>query len=239
MDVGLASMALAALLPVGVLETPAAIVASKFHGPFYRQERMLPGAAPFTMLKFQTMPPHKGEEPRDISGTEHRDAPAWANRWLRRTGLDELPEFLQVLTNKMYLVAPRPIMPRHANRMREQAPELYDEFESLVEYTGMKGGIFGPSQLYRRGHEHEMGQAATRASLGIDLKFYGYDITPAKHLGMVTRTAAHLVQLDKTPPEQIVESFIGKLKDLPEMQPPPVPPPGPEDLGAPWRYPLA
>ncbi len=65
----------------------------------------------------------------------------WIGRWLRRTSLDELPNFLNVLTGEMRLVGPRP-----------------DIYENITYYAGkhmrkldVKPGITGLAQIKGRG----------------------------------------------------------------------------------------
>jgi lipopolysaccharide/colanic/teichoic acid biosynthesis glycosyltransferase len=80
-------------------------------GPvFYRQERVGRFGVPFRIHKFRSMvadaaglPITVGEDPRITR----------AGRTLRRTRLDELPQFIDVLVGDMSLVGPRPEVPRY------------------------------------------------------------------------------------------------------------------------------
>ncbi len=89
------------------------------HGPvLFRQTRIGLHGRPFTMLKFRTMVPDAEErlgeltELNEISGHAFKIAVdprvTRAGRFLRRTSLDELPQFWNVLRGQMSLVGPRP-----------------------------------------------------------------------------------------------------------------------------------
>lgn len=61
--------------------------------------------------------------------------------WLRRTSLDELPNFWNVLTGEMALVGPRPEIP-------EMMPYYHDEM--LLKFS-VRPGVTGPAQVSGRG----------------------------------------------------------------------------------------
>ena len=80
-------------------------------GPvFFRQQRVGRHGVLFSIHKFRTMragapglPLTVGDDPRITR----------AGRLLRRTRLDELPQFIDVLRGRMSLVGPRPEVPRY------------------------------------------------------------------------------------------------------------------------------
>ncbi len=81
-------------------------------GPlFFRQTRTGRGGHPFAILKFRTMYCFEHDETRQAVPHDARVFPA--GRWLRRFGLDEFPQFLNVLASDMSIVGPRPHLPAH------------------------------------------------------------------------------------------------------------------------------
>ncbi len=122
------------LLCLPVLVVIAAAVKLTSRGPvFFRQQRVGQFGRPFTFLKFRSMQVnndpsvHKEYVKQLIAGNAERIATngncegvyKLANdrritsigRFLRRTSLDELPQFLNVLWGDMSLVGPRPPIP--------------------------------------------------------------------------------------------------------------------------------
>lgn len=129
MDIVGSLLAIALFSPLFVLLSLAIKLTSK--GPiFYSQRRVGQYGVPFTFLKFRSMcvgndaSKHKEYVTRMIAGTAERK-PSNGNgesvykltddpritpigRFMRRTSLDELPQFFNVLMGQMSLVGPRP-----------------------------------------------------------------------------------------------------------------------------------
>jgi len=133
-DLFVAALVLIITLPFTIVI--AALVAVTSRGPIlYRQERLGRDRKPFTILKFRTMRDEGAEHRRHghtapdaeivdepDTGTGRtplhitRDKAAHHSRltpigsFLRRTGLDEIPQFINVITGSMSVVGPRPFV---------------------------------------------------------------------------------------------------------------------------------
>lgn len=101
---------LALLLLSPLLLVAALAVRLDSPGPvFYRQQRVGRGGVPFSIHKFRTMC-HGAGGPLLTVGDDPRITRVGA--FLRRTRIDELPQFIDVLLGHMSLVGPRPEVPR-------------------------------------------------------------------------------------------------------------------------------
>lgn len=109
-DVLVAALALVVFLPVML----GAAILVRFGSPgpvFFRQKRMGRDGKEFTLYKFRSMCPKKGNNSSITVSGDIRITPVGA--LLRRYKLDELPQFWNVLRGDMSLVGPRPKLPHH------------------------------------------------------------------------------------------------------------------------------
>ncbi|WNZ24976.1 sugar transferase [Leptolyngbya sp. NK1-12] len=110
--------ALVGLLLLAILFIPvAAAIKLDSPGPIlYRQERFGLQGRPFTILKFRSMVQNadalKSHVPNEANGlifkNRHDPRVTRVGRFLRKTSLDELPQFWNVLKGDMSLVGTRP-----------------------------------------------------------------------------------------------------------------------------------
>ena len=131
-----AACALLLSAPLWLLITVAVKLSSP--GPvLYRQTRMSLAGQPFLMLKFRTMQ----------ARAERDSGPVWASppgdprvtsvgRVLRRTSLDELPQFWNVLKGDMSLVGPRPERPTFIESFRQAYPAYMLRLKVKAGMTG-------------------------------------------------------------------------------------------------------
>jgi len=70
-------------------------------------------------------------------------------KWLRRTGLDEIPQFINVLMGQMSIIGPRPLMIHDLEILKSDYPEFYAERNKL----NSKPGITGLWQLFGNRNE--------------------------------------------------------------------------------------
>jgi len=120
LDVAVSAVALLALAPF--LAAIAVVVRIESGGPvLFRQTRIGLHGRPFRMLKFRSMVPDAEDRLPDLAGLNELTGHAFkiavdprvtrVGHFLRRTSLDELPQFWNVLRGQMSLVGPRPPLP--------------------------------------------------------------------------------------------------------------------------------
>jgi undecaprenyl-phosphate galactose phosphotransferase/putative colanic acid biosynthesis UDP-glucose lipid carrier transferase len=120
---------------------PMIILAIKTNSPgpiFFQQQRSGEGNVPFTCLKFRTM---RVNDAADAQQAQKKDARITSiGAILRKTNLDEFPQFFNVLAGSMSIVGPRPHMLKHT----EQYSALMSNY--LVRHYS-KPGITGWAQV--------------------------------------------------------------------------------------------
>jgi len=116
----------------------------KFSSPgsvFYKQERVSWNGKKFEMLKFRTM---------DVNVDEQMGGPVWGGSkykkmtrvgsFLRKTSLDEFPQFINVLKGDMSIVGPRPERSIFVEQFKNDIP-------SYMQKHLVKAGITGWAQV--------------------------------------------------------------------------------------------
>lgn len=150
LDLALAVAGLGALAPA-LVAAAAAILTDDGSPIFFPQERVGQNRRPFGLVKLRTM--------RDGKVTR-------AGKWLRKTGLDEVPQFWNVLRGDMSVVGPRPLTEAHIVRLGWDTPAHDVRFS-------VKPGVTGPVQVLgaisAKDSERVEGAYLARRSPGLDL----------------------------------------------------------------------
>ncbi len=107
---------------------------------FYKQKRVSWNGKEFAMLKFRTMPVDAEAKTGPVWAKEGESRATLVGRFLRKTSLDELPQFFNVLCGDMSIVGPRPERMVFVNQFKEQIPHYMQKH--LV-----KAGITGWAQI--------------------------------------------------------------------------------------------
>ncbi|SIP95798.1 sugar transferase [Pseudacidovorax sp. RU35E] len=130
-----------------------ALVLMTTGGPaIYKHPRMGRGGREFKCLKFRSMVTNSEEVLRHLLETDPAARAEWEatfklkndpritrfGRFIRKTSLDELPQFWNVLMGDMSLVGPRPVV-------RKELEQYYGLYAPL--YGSVRPGITGPWQV--------------------------------------------------------------------------------------------
>lgn len=175
-DIACSVVALILLAPVMLTIALAVKLDSK--GPvFYRQERIGKGGKPFKIIKFRSMrtDAEKGT-PRLSQTNDPRITRVGA--FLRKSHLDELPQFFNTLVGDMSLVGPRPERQYFIDQIKQRAPEY-------VHLHKVRPGITSWGQV-KYGYASNVDEMVERLkydliyieniSLALDLKIIAYTL---------------------------------------------------------------
>ncbi|WP_429261226.1 undecaprenyl-phosphate glucose phosphotransferase [Paraburkholderia atlantica] len=134
-----AALALFALAPLFVVLAVGIKLTSP--GPvFFRQIRKGVDGQPFRIYKFRSMTVHKEQDGQITQATRNDSRVTKLGSFMRRTSLDELPQFLNVLLGQMSVVGPRPHAIEHDDLYKDQVYGYMHRYR-------IKPGITGWAQV--------------------------------------------------------------------------------------------
>ena len=122
-------------------------------GPLiFKQERVGLHNRPFKMYKFRTMEVQKEEEEKKGWTKKNDPRVTKIGKILRKTSIDEMPQFFNVLKGDMSLVGPRPERPLFVEKFREEIPRYMIKHQVRPGITGWAqvNGYRGDTSIRKR-----------------------------------------------------------------------------------------
>lgn len=138
-DVVFSSLACLFLAPL-MLIIAAAIKLTSAGPIFFCQERISLNGRKFHMLKFRTMVVQDSQSSSSLHTSRDDARITSVGHFLRRTSLDELPQFFNVLKGDMSVVGPRPELTFFVQKFRNEIP-------AYMARHNVKCGITGWAQI--------------------------------------------------------------------------------------------
>ncbi len=122
-------------------------------GPIiFKQERIGLHNKPFQMYKFRTMEIQKESSEKKAWTVKDDPRVTKIGKFLRRTSLDEFPQFYNILRGDMSLVGPRPERPLFVEKFREEIPRYMIKHQVRPGLTGWAqiNGYRGDTSIRKR-----------------------------------------------------------------------------------------
>ena len=162
-DIVASAMGLIIFFPIMLIV--ALIVKMTSPGPiFFSQKRLTMEMKEFSIYKFRSMVSNELREKNtvQIKGSSSEITPI--GKFMRKTKLDELPQFWNILKGDMSFIGPRPELPRRLKYYNDRQKQIFS----------VRSGISSPASIVFSDEEYLMNQVKDPE------KFYIQEIMPYK-----------------------------------------------------------
>lgn len=132
-DVVLSAVALLILWPLLLIIALIIVIDSPGESPLFLQTRVGMNGKEFRIHKFRTMIPHAETKLEELLEKNEMDGPVFKIKgdpritrvglFLRKSGLDELPQLIDIFVGNMSIVGPRPALPHEVMQYGEYEKE--------------------------------------------------------------------------------------------------------------------
>lgn len=179
-DILFSILGMVCLLLLAILIKILYLFQGDFHSIFYYQERVGKYGKMFHLYKFRTMVPNAEEILKDwLKNNPEKRKEYYKNRkidndpritkvgaFLRKTSLDEFPQFINVFLGHMSLVGPRPVVPDEADNYKKNKNKFLSIRPGLTGYWASNGRS---NVSYAKRMKMEL-YYVDHCSFGLDLK---------------------------------------------------------------------
>lgn len=151
MDIVLSLIAIVLVSPIMIFS----VIMIKLTSPgpiIFRQERVGMHRRNFMMYKFRSMKVQCDEEEKTQWTTKDDPRKTKFGEFMRKTSIDELPQFFNVLKGDMSIIGPRPERPYFVEKFREEIPKYMVKHHVRPGITGWAqvNGFRGDTSIKKR-----------------------------------------------------------------------------------------
>ena len=151
-DIIVGLLGLVVLIPLIVIVKTIYVLSGDFYTIFYTHKRIGKNGKEFRLIKFRTMVPKADKVLEDLlkdpeyyeeysKNKKLKNDPriTKVGRFLRKSSLDEMPQFINILLGQMSLVGNRPYLPREKEDMGEYYNDIVKTKPGLTGYWQING----------------------------------------------------------------------------------------------------
>ena len=168
-DISISTLILVVFFPFGLIISLVILFTSK-GGVFYFQERIGRNEVPFQLMKFRTMRVN-AEASGQLTVGMRDPRITGVGYFLRKTKLDEFPQFLNVLVGQMSIVGPRPEVIKYVKLYSDDQKRVLTVRPGITDYASIE--YFRENEILGKAEDPEKAyiQEIMPAKIALNMKY--------------------------------------------------------------------